>query len=72
MNKQYFLFANISYCFNGDMGGHFRYVKETGMPVKSTTLNHWRSAKKRSAGAFLSLASPRAVMMVVANTANSI
>lgn len=28
MNKQCFLFANISYCFNGDMGGHFRYIKE--------------------------------------------
>lgn len=30
MNKHFVLFANISYCFDGDMGGEFRYVKETG------------------------------------------
>lgn len=28
MHKQRVLFVNISYCYDGEIGGHFRYVKE--------------------------------------------
>ncbi|MFB0920471.1 MAG: hypothetical protein QMB62_06270 [Oscillospiraceae bacterium] len=28
MSKRRFLFVNISYCYDGDIGGHFRYVRE--------------------------------------------